>query len=398
VNAWEDIGARGGLQLRAVELWLVELPFVRPVLTSRGAHRSRPLALVKVVVETDHTIVEGWGECAALADSTYDAEDASRAYTTLEQRLVPDLVDRSRGDGNRLCPPSALHDLIRAEPTAPLAFAALEMAVADAHLRAEGRSLAGALGVEGHVVPVGAVVGQSASTETLVAEVHDLVGAGYSRVKIKIGPGWDVEPLEAVSAAFPTLALQADANGSYTEADIDHLTELDRFGLLCLEQPLSRTDLAGHAHLARRVVTPICLDESIDSPDSARRALSLGACSVVCIKPSRLGGLGPALELVTSCAVSGTPLWMGGMFESGYARGINVTVAALPGFSWPGDTSPASTYLGADLVPGIQLDRSGRGRVLTTAIPQGTGMGTPPDPGQIRRYSARHRLVEAART
>ena len=39
------------------------------------------------------------------------------------------------------------------------------------------------------------------------------------------------------------------------------------------------------------------------------------------------------------------------MFESGYARGVNAAVAALPGFSWPGDLSPARAYLGDDLVP-----------------------------------------------
>ena len=41
-----------------------------------------------------------------------------------------------------------------------------------------------------------------------------------------------------MSRAVPQLRLQVDANGSYAEADADHLAGLDRFGLLCLEQPL----------------------------------------------------------------------------------------------------------------------------------------------------------------
>jgi o-succinylbenzoate synthase len=203
--------------------------------------------------------------------------------------------------------------------------------------------------------------------------------------------------LEAVTGAFPDLAVQADANGSYTGSDMDHLAKLDRFGLLCLEQPFDRTDLAGHLRLSELIHTPICLDESLDSVDAARRALDMGACSVVCIKPARLGGLGPALDLVASCTASGTPLWMGGMFESGYARGVNTTLAALPGFSWPGDLSPARGYLGADLVPAPQLQRSGPGGALACVVPRGTGMGTPPDPSRFGGYVVRHDRIEVGR-
>ena len=88
----------------------------------------------------------------------------------------------------------------------------------------------------------------------------------------------------------------------------------------------------------------------------------MGACSVVCLKPSRLGGLGAGPRAGGVLRRSGIALWMGGMFESGYARGVNTTLAALPGFSWPGDLSPAGGYLGADLVPAPELDRSGPGR------------------------------------
>ena len=61
--------------------------------------------------------------------------------------------------------------------------------------------------------------------------------------------------------------------------------------------------------------------------------------------------------MVERCRSGGIPLWMGGMFESGYARGVNTTLAALPGFSWPGDLSPAHSYLATDLVPPPDLTR-----------------------------------------
>ena len=97
------------------------------------------------------------------------------------------------------------------DSNAPMAFAALEMAVADAHLRAEGRSFADLLGVAGRSVPVGAVVGTHRSVGDLTEEVTSLVEEGYSRVKLKIGPGWDLVPV----AAAASLAARSSSGASH---------------------------------------------------------------------------------------------------------------------------------------------------------------------------------------
>jgi O-succinylbenzoate synthase len=396
-EAWGALGSGRAPAVTAVQLWLVELPFLRPVQTAGGTHRSRPLVVVQLLATLHGVPVEGWGECAALGDTSYHHEDVERSFAALEGSLVPALLDQASVDGNRLPPPSGMDAVRGSAPGASLAFAALEMAVADTHLRAGQRSLASLLGVEGQAVELGAVVGQLATIDAMVATVTSLVDDGVTRVKMKIGPGWDVDPVAAVVSAIPGLRLQVDANGSYARSDSDHLADLDRFELLCLEQPFDRDDLEGHARLAGRITTPICLDESVDSPESARRALAMGACSVVCVKPARLGGLGAALELVETCAAARVPLWMGGMFESGYARGVNATVAALPGFTWPGDLSPARWYLGDDLVPGLEPTRTGPDGGLVAAVPHGPGMGPAPDLGVLTRHMARHRRFEVAR-
>jgi O-succinylbenzoate synthase len=404
-RAWVGIGAAGSLELEAVELWRVQLPFTRPVATAKGVHRVRPLVMVKVIGRTDPgqvdggatalQRVEGWGECAALADATYDQEDVDGSFRALEETLVPALLARASEAGSSLPPPSTLDSVRASAPQAPLAFAALEMAVADAHLRAEHRSLAEVLGVAGRSVDLGAVVGQTDTVEELVETASVLAAQGYGRLKIKVGPGWDVVPVEAVTRTVPQLRLQVDANGSYEEADRDHLAELDRFGLLCIEQPFDPSDLEAHARLAGRIATPVCLDESLDSPAIVQRALAMGACSVVCVKPARLGGLGAALRVVESCAAAGVPLWMGGMFESGYARGVNTTLAALPGFSWPGDLSPSRSYLDDDLVAAPRPAPTGPGGGVRAQVSAGAGMGPPPDPAGLDRLGAENLRLEA---
>ncbi len=397
VEGWAAIGCPRALTLVAVEVWLIELPFLRPVTTAVGTHEQRPLVLVNVIGEVEGVPVEGWGECAALADTTYDDEDAPHAFDTLVLRLVPAVVEEAAASGRLVPTPADVHKVRRTAPLAPLAFAALEMAVADAHLRAEGRSLASALGVEGRSVELGAVVGQAGSIDALLADVGSLVALGYRRIKLKVGPGWDLEPLTAVVREFPHLALQVDANGAYRPEDTNHLLLLDRFGLLCVEQPFDRADLDAHVRLGHRMATPISLDESVDSAEAVRHALARRACSVVGVKPSRLGGLGAALGLVASCTRQGVPLWMGGMFESGYARGVNTTLSALPGFRWPGDLSPASLYLATDIVPPPLLDRTPPVGPLIARVPDGNGMGPPPDKEHFGSSPLRHRRIDAVR-
>ena len=409
---WSAIGAGSRLLLTGAEVTLVELDLRRPVDTAVGSHRRRPVVMVQLVAEGPGGRTVGWGECAALADTTFDREDAGGAFKTLTQDLLPRLTSGSSpetsvslsGSQRSSSPtspgavplpgPSSIAD--HARPVGvPLAFAALEMAVADVHLRASGISLAEVLGLtdsHGHggslsavedphriSVPVGAVVGTTGSVETLLAQVDAQVDAGFARVKLKIGPGWDLVPGTAVRRRHPDLLLQVDANGSYSRTDAAHLIELDGLDLACIEQPFPSDDLEGHALLARSMRTPVCLDESLHSPESVRSAMAMGACEVVCVKPARLGGLTAALEVYRDCASAGVPLWVGGMFESGYARSVNTALAALPGFVLPGDLAPAATYLIEDLVTAPLVDRQAPDGRLQVAVHLAPGLAPTPD-------------------
>ncbi len=374
LHRWDALGTGAALMLDGVGLVRVDLPFLAPIGTAVGIHRSRPLVLVHLRCRTpgDGVPVDGWGECAALGDTAYDSEDVSGAWSTLEDVLVPGLTAATRALGGLVPSLGSLQRLAALAPGRPLAFAALEAAVADAHLRATGTSLAGLLGVGGAEVAPGAVVGAAGSTTELVAAVAGRAAEGYARVKVKIVPGTEFATVSALTgwAAAATgnvPRLQVDANGSYGPDDLDRLVALDRFGLLCIEQPFGRDDLASHRALAARMATPICLDESLHGPESVRDAVSTGVCSVVCIKPARLGGIRNALDVMAWCTATGVRWWIGGMFESGLGRRVTTALAALPGPSLPGDLAPPEAYLAADLVgpESSEVDRA-TGRLLVT--------------------------------
>ena len=169
------------------------------------------------------------------------------------------------------------------------------------------------------------------------------------------------------------MPLQVDANQAYTRNDVAHLSKLDAFELLLIEQPLAEEDLLGHAALAKAIATPVCLDESITSLSIARDAIALGATSVINIKPGRLGGFLEARRIHDFCWNAGVPVWCGGMLESGIGRAANLALAALPGFTLPGDTSASSRYYHRDLTAPFEMND---GQIT---VPTGPGIGVDVD-------------------
>jgi O-succinylbenzoate synthase len=341
----------GALQL--VELYRAALRMRAPVRTAGGIHALRPVAFLRVVTDEG----AGWGECAALEAGTSVDPPLTAVVRALEGVGVPRLLAAARARKGELPAATQVAALFGSSPTAHLVAATIEMAVLDAELHSSGTSLWARLGVDAETARAGVGVGhlvgipEDRRTDTLVDRVGVLVGTGTTaRVRVKIEPGWDLEPLRALRGAFPHLVLQADANGSYrlhTEGleNAARLGALDELALACLEQPLPPGDLAALAQLAARLETPLGLDESLTSLTRVRDALRAGACDVACLKPARLGGLFRARAAVAACSEAGVGAFVGGFFETGFARLAGAALAGLPGFTLPGDLSDPEEYL-----------------------------------------------------
>lgn len=352
------------MKVDRVVLRRVRLPLVVPFRTSFGVEVDRDALVVEVEGPASH----GWGECVAMTEPLYSSEYVDGAQDVMERHLLPRLALR----GPRIVA-GEVQGLLRPVKGHRMAKAALEMAVLDGDLRECGRSLASHLGSVRERVPAGVSVGIAASLEGLLSQISGYLDAGYTRVKLKIEPGWDLEPVRAVRERFgPGLALQVDANSAYTLADADHLARLDEYGLALIEQPLGEEDLAGHAALANRVATPICLDESITSAAAAIEAVDMGACSIVNVKAGRVGGYLEARRLHDACAARGVPLWCGGMLETGLGRAANLALAALPGFTVIGDLSASDRYFHRDLTAPFVLEA---GHLEVPSLP---GIGVEP--------------------
>jgi O-succinylbenzoate synthase len=328
------------MRIERVELRQIQLPYVAPFETSGWCE----LGSHAVIVRVDAEGVTGWGESPVGGAPFYNEENHNTVWTIAQDFLIPMLFETD------LQAPEDMPAVFGRVRGNRMAKAGLEFAVWDLFGRAQGKSLVSMLGGVRDCVAVGVSVGIQPDIDTLLKVVGAYIDAGYRRIKLKIKPGWDIEPTRAVRQRWPGILLQVDANSIYHLSDADHLAALDDFGLLLIEQPLPHDDIFDHAKLQPRFKTPICLDESIVSPDHARWAIELKACRVINIKPSRIGGLADARRIHDLCQEANIPVWHGGMLETGIGRTFSVAMASLPNFKLPGDISANDRYFKRDIV------------------------------------------------
>ncbi len=344
-------------------LYVVRLPLVHRFRTSSHAKGHLDHILVRLV---DESGAHGWGEIASASDPYYSSETVDTCRLVAERYLLPALV------GHRWDHPSEVPQAWERVRGHQFAKAGLDMAAWALWSQQTNVSLAWALGGTRSEVVAGVSLGIEPTIDALLDEVRRQVDAGYPRVKLKIAPGWDVEPVRAVRAEFPDLMLHVDANGAYTEseAEMSALRSLDEFGLSMIEQPFAPRNFVAHAALQRDISTPICLDESVDTLDDLRTAVALEAGTVVNIKVSRMGGLSAAVAAHDLAAEYGIPVWCGGMHEFGIGRLANVALSSLPGFTLPSDVSASGKYYERDIIrPPVTADHG----VVT--VPGGPGLG-----------------------
>jgi O-succinylbenzoate synthase len=359
------------MKIERVELRLVRMKLTAPFQTSFGTEHDRECIILSVHGDG----LTGWGECVAsrgfaadgasrLAWSLYSYETTVTAWHILRDFLVPQVLHQ----------PLSIERMVEAGGQLrghPLARASLEAALWDLVAQIEGIPLSRALGGTRDRVAVGVSIGIQPSIDALVEKVDEFLAQGYRRIKIKIKPGFDLEPVRRIRAGHPNVLLQVDANSAYTLADAPLFEAMDEHKLLLVEQPLGWDDIYEHSQLQPRLRTPICLDESIHSLGHARLALELGATRVINIKAGRVSGFTESRKIHDLCQSRNVPVWCGGMLETGIGRAGNVALASLPNFTLPGDISASDRYYHEDIVdPPFTLNPDS-----SISVPTGPGLG-----------------------
>ncbi len=363
------------MKISCIEIRELTLPLVHFFETSFGRTTTRRIVLVRV--EADG--LTGWGEVTCGEDPFYSHETPETAWHILRDFLIPWTLRREWASASDVAPrfhPIRGHNMAKA---------ALENALWDVEAQQKRQPVAKLLGGTLEEIPCGVSIGIQNSIGQLLDQIEQELSAGYQRIKVKIKPGWDVQVLDRIRSQFPNIPLMADANSAYTLADLPHLKQFDRFYLMMIEQPLGWDDKLDHAKLQRELSTPICLDESIRNVEDARKAIEIGACKIINLKLGRVGGFTSARQIHDLCRGRNVPVWCGGMLESGIGRAHNIAMAALPGFTLPGDVSASQRYWHEDIIdPEVAVTPQG-----TIRVPRSPGLGYVPNLDRIEKATVR---------
>ncbi|ACY98187.1 enolase C-terminal domain-like protein [Thermomonospora curvata] len=286
----------------------------------------RPQSILVRLTNEDGTT--GWGEVAF-------PEPPDSTWADISERLAPALLGL---EWERPEDVSATVEF----GTRPAA-AAVDIACWDLWCRLKGLPLAHALGGTRTSIVTGTRIDTAPFLiDALISRVNQAVGSGHTRVTLKVRPGWDIEPVRAVRAAYPALAVVVDACGSYTESEehLETLQALDAYGLVAIERPFPAGDLAAHARLQQRLETAVC--PQISDLDMLEAAIEQRAGRMLHLDISLMGGLTAARGAHDRAYAAGWDVWCGGSGAFGIGQAAAVALAGLPGCTLPSDvTDPA---------------------------------------------------------
>jgi o-succinylbenzoate synthase len=369
-----------------VTLTHLQIPLKEPFRIAGGEVAVKDAILV--AIEAGAGV--GLGESSPMATGFgYSDDTPEGCWDDLAERIAPSLLG---------CTFATVDDIAARAETwrgSRFAIAGAETACWDLLGQARHATVAELLGASvdqvNRPVETGLAVGLYPTIVELLKAIEAHLEAGYRRLKIKIRPGQDVELVRAVRQHFGDVPLMVDANASYTADALDTLRELDEFDLLMIEQPMAADDLDGLAALQRALATPVCLDETAETPAKAAEAIRRGACRIVNLKIQHVGGLGPALALHDLCYEHGVACWVGSMPELGVGQAYGIHLAALGNCRYPTDIEPSARWFVDDyVVPLIEMSAPG-----VLSVPTRPGLGYHVDPAKVRRYQVRHREFTA---
>ena len=360
------------MKIKEIKLHQLLMTMKNPFTTSFGTQQKRFITIVEAI---DEDGVSGFGECVSGEDPLYSEEFMDATLIALKKYFGPLVINKE------ISHPDEVWEIYKPFKRNNMAKASIEGAVWDLYAKKKGITLAEAMGGTKKEVDVGVSLGLEDTDELLLERIGEKVEEGYKRIKVKIKPGRDIEMIRSIREVYPDIPLMADANSAYTLDDIDTLKALDEFNLMMIEQPLMAGDVIDHAKLQKQIKTPVCLDESIDSYESAAAAIELGSCEIINVKVGRVVGITQSIKIHDLAKKHNIPLWCGGMLEAGVGRLHNVAITTLSNFVLPGDTASSSRYWFEDIITPEVVAENG-----VVKVSDKPGIGAEVDFGKMEQY------------
>ncbi|MBU3161776.1 o-succinylbenzoate synthase [Clostridium frigoris] len=360
------------MQIEQIELFHIKMPLNFNFKTSQASIKYRETIVIKATDELQNV---GYGEVVSFNDLFYTNETLASSKKVLINKYIKDVIHKDMDN------PFDIHKYLEME--CPMALAGLENALVDLYARRNKLSLMKLVFNEETTdeIYAGVVLGDL-DINMIIKQIDDYQKEGYTRFKLKIKPADGFKKLKVIREIYPSIQLLVDANRSYKFEQINEIKKLDEFNLICIEEPLNSGDLLEYQKLQKELSTPICLDESIQTINDLKSAISVNAFKVLNIKIGRVGGIYYAKQMIDLCRKNNIKYWIGSMLESGISKILHVQLASLKDTYIPGDLSSSSRYFKKDIIKPEIIARNG-----IIEVPKGYGLGVEIDEVTLREYT-----------
>jgi mandelate racemase len=290
------------LTVRSIRARGIDLALQRPVETASGVMRTAPLVLVDLETEEGVT-----GRSYVRCYTPVALDPLARLIANLDPLLrgdaaAPASVERKLQQHFRLLGPQGLTGI---------AMAGIDMALWDARAKACGVPLVTLLGGEPKPIPAYASL-RTMKAAPAAAEAAELIGRGFTAIKVKIGRAdlaADLVTIRAVRDAIGGDAkLMVDYNQSLSVPDaIERARALDDEGVYWIEEPTRADDFDGHARIAAAAKTAIQLGENWWGTSDMAKSIAAHASDHAMLDVMKLGGVSGWLRAAALADAAGLP-------------------------------------------------------------------------------------------
>ncbi|BDS13659.1 o-succinylbenzoate synthase [Aureispira anguillae] len=337
------------ISLKAIHLIQIDLPQKQQFTSGIGVRKSREAL---IVVWEDQNGVKGYGECSCRPDPYYSDEFTEGAISLVKKFIIPFLKKTQTFE--------EVFRLLNKIRGWNFTKAAIEAAALQVIEKNSGISPFDLMESEPmKEVPVGISLGLYTELDQMEEAVKGALETGYRRLKFKISPHVRTDFFEAVNPLLfeADTYISFDANGSFGEQDLDTLGYFVNTYDSMIEQPFAPskfdTLLKGKEKFPSLFM---CFDEELKSIGDLIKLHQLGVLDEVNLKVGRVGGILNSLEIIQYCATHNIPCWIGGMFETGIGRILNLRMAAYLPLARAHDLSPSDRYFLEDIIePKVQM-------------------------------------------
>jgi O-succinylbenzoate synthase len=312
-------------------LWRQDVRIGVPIRSATQDHDERSRLFLRV----EHDGVAGFGEVAPQPQALNGDASILDVLDEIRVFVVPQLVQILEREGE-LPAWTRVGRLAGPRPASNPAVALLEMALLDRELRSANVTIDTLWPVR-YDTPL-------QRTVSLIDDVAYDIDPSALRLRAKISSAplssAAMQLLEKIAERGLAVLLDYNCAGTSDDDVIEQVRRVrDVVDVVAVEQPYGVGNVVDTARLAQRLDVPVSIDEGIRSVRDVAQIVRYRAAELICVKPARVGGLANARTIIVKAHEDGLHAYVGGFFESPYARRVHRWLATSC-VNEPSDVAP----------------------------------------------------------